>query len=118
MFTIRDTSDYFPALRALSKTPKDMVFGEPVYLHTTAKRYHWGADQAAIIREHIGNNVQDPCLNLDVLLVKLGLDGFEAIQTLEGLKFKDDILLPKLRRKIRDVIEKELQPARGNESNR
>ncbi|KAI1779564.1 hypothetical protein F4818DRAFT_144869 [Hypoxylon cercidicola] len=116
MFTVRDTSEYFPALRALPKTPKDMVFTKPAYLQTKSTRWYWKANQTAIIREHVRTNHEDPFLNTDDLLVKLGLDGFEGIQTFEDLNFKDDILLGKLRRKIRDVVEKEFLPRRVDDS--
>ncbi|KAI1758683.1 hypothetical protein GGR53DRAFT_472108 [Hypoxylon sp. FL1150] len=113
-----DSSHYFPALRSLDRTPKDLVFGEHVYLHTRQKRYYWQADQVAKIREHINMNTQDPYGNIDDVLEKLDLDRFEGIKTREKLDYKEEILLPKLLRKIREIIRESTKPVTAREKSR
>lgn len=96
---------------ALLKARNDVIFGEPVFLHTTDKVYDWEPYQVDVFREHIKKNIQTPYDDLDTVLKRLGYRGYENVLTQENLNFKTDILLPKVREKIKELVNKEFQPA-------
>ncbi|KAI0841869.1 hypothetical protein F5Y06DRAFT_292692 [Hypoxylon sp. FL0890] len=80
MFAIRDEapSDSPPGIKR--RTPDSIVFGKPVRLHTTSKRYLWTPQQTGIFRHYIEEN-PDIYRKFDSLLEQLDLDGYEYIRT-------------------------------------
>ncbi|KAI1381969.1 hypothetical protein F4677DRAFT_11303 [Hypoxylon crocopeplum] len=103
MFRPMSPERHSPVPKAKPRTPYDVIFGELVYQHTTNTRYAWKYLETAIFQDYIRQNPDTYLKDIDSLLVKLNLDGYDHIAIQEGKDFKGCILMPKVMRKLTEV---------------
>ncbi|KAI2463617.1 hypothetical protein F4781DRAFT_437263 [Annulohypoxylon bovei var. microspora] len=103
MFCPRDPVEQVQPPQVKLRSSRDQVFGVPIFLHIPGTRYVWSQFQTEIFRRHIQEHLNDSYKNLDLLLEKLELDGYDNIETRAGLNYKCAILIPKVMEKLRKV---------------
>ncbi|KAI0148013.1 hypothetical protein F4776DRAFT_294082 [Hypoxylon sp. NC0597] len=87
------------------RTKNSLFYGEEVRLHTTSKKYNWTFEDTKKFHRYLEKNPNAE-QDLEPLLVELDLHGYEDIKTDEGLNFKWEIAMPKVRRKIKEIKKK------------
>ncbi|KAI1090643.1 hypothetical protein F5B19DRAFT_316016 [Rostrohypoxylon terebratum] len=104
MFNLRNPVG--PARRSASDRRSkelDIHFKLPLFRHETGTRYTWSTDQTEIFKRHVQENPDDASSNIEHLLAKLGLDGYDDVVTFRGVNYKWGILIPKVKEKLNKV---------------
>ncbi|KAI0854340.1 hypothetical protein F5Y00DRAFT_267564 [Daldinia vernicosa] len=86
------------------RKPSDVLFDHQVYLHNQGTRYRWSEQQSKIFQDYVQEFPDHYAYNIESLLERLDLHGYEGIETKQGLNFKGKILIPKVLRKIINII--------------
>ncbi|KAI1651900.1 uncharacterized protein F4817DRAFT_84832 [Daldinia loculata] len=86
------------------RKPDDILFDHQVYQHRQGTRYRWGEQQSKIFQDYVQEFPNDYARNIDILLGRLDLHGYGGIETKQGLNFEGKILIPKVLRKLINVI--------------
>ncbi|KAI1470069.1 uncharacterized protein F4812DRAFT_470043 [Daldinia caldariorum] len=82
----------------------DVIFQHKVSEQSRKVTYRWTEQQSRIFWEHVQEFPDYYAENIDVLLKRLDLDGYEGIETKKGIKFKKEVLIPKVLSKLSDVV--------------
>ncbi|KAI0432507.1 hypothetical protein F5Y09DRAFT_353421 [Xylaria sp. FL1042] len=84
------------------RTQDSLIFGVPArHVRSIAPRFRWDAQQDSVIKEHVVNHMDFESMycDLNLLLPRLGLDGYEAMENDYGENIHD-IIVKKVKEKI------------------